>query len=66
VLVHSLFFITICPYEDKGATILFIRRTNTEDKGASIPRTKWGNNDIPTAALARIWKYEKEDCGVMD
>ena len=29
-----------CPPEDKGVTIVFVRRTNTDDKGVTIPRTK--------------------------
>ena len=31
-----------CPPEDKGVTIVFVSRTNTEDKGVTIPRTKLG------------------------
>ena len=29
-----------CSPEDKGVTIVFVRRENTEDKGVTIPRTK--------------------------
>ena len=36
------------PPEDKGVTIVFVRRENTEDKGVTIPRTKPGPHKRPT------------------
>ena len=45
-----------CPPEDKGVTIVFVRRTNTEDKGVRIPRTKMGYYENSLTHAKRPWR----------